>query len=68
MGRIIDALPENTLVIVFAVHGMGPNPGWSDLLPDILEKLKRTVPGNRTSAASSTRSNSVCPITGSVLY
>lgn len=40
IGRIIDGLTENTLVVVFAVHGMGPNPGWSDLLPDILEKIE----------------------------
>ena len=39
LGRIVERLPETTHIIVFAVHGMGPNPGWSDLLPDILSKL-----------------------------
>ena len=39
VGRIIERVPAGTLVIAFAVHGMGPNPGWSDLLPDILSRL-----------------------------
>lgn len=40
IGSIIDELPRDTLLIVFAVHGMGPNPGWSDLLSDILAKIE----------------------------
>lgn len=39
LGRIVARLPQGTRTIVFAVHGMGANPGWSDLLPDILAKL-----------------------------
>jgi predicted AlkP superfamily phosphohydrolase/phosphomutase len=39
VGRIIEQLPRQTLIMAFAVHGMGPNPGWSDLLPDILESI-----------------------------
>jgi predicted AlkP superfamily phosphohydrolase/phosphomutase len=39
LGRIVERLPAGTRIIVFAVHGMGLNPGWSDLLPDILSKL-----------------------------
>lgn len=40
VGRVLDRVPAGTLVIVFAVHGMGPNPGWSDLLPDILGRIE----------------------------
>ena len=40
LGEILQRVPESTLVIAFAVHGMGPNPGWSDLLPDILARLE----------------------------
>jgi predicted AlkP superfamily phosphohydrolase/phosphomutase len=39
VGRILARAPAGTRVIVFAVHGMGPNPGWSDLLPDLLGRL-----------------------------
>jgi predicted AlkP superfamily phosphohydrolase/phosphomutase len=39
IGAILETVPDNALVIAFAVHGMGPNPGWSDLLPDILARM-----------------------------
>lgn len=40
VGKIVEQLSGNALVIVFAAHGMGPNPGWSDLFPDILAKTE----------------------------
>jgi predicted AlkP superfamily phosphohydrolase/phosphomutase len=40
VGRILERVPAGTLVMVFAVHGMGPNPGWSDLMPDILSRIE----------------------------
>jgi predicted AlkP superfamily phosphohydrolase/phosphomutase len=40
VGAILARLSQETLVIAFAVHGMGPNPGWSDLLPDMLAQLE----------------------------
>jgi predicted AlkP superfamily phosphohydrolase/phosphomutase len=40
VGAILDCLDQEVLVIAFAVHGMGPNPGWSDLLPDMLAQLE----------------------------
>lgn len=42
VGEICRHLPANTLVMLFAVHGMGPNPGWSDLLPDLLAAVRST--------------------------
>ena len=36
VGEICAGLDEDTLVLAFAVHGMGPNPGWADLLADML--------------------------------
>ena len=41
LGRVLEHVSRDTLVIVFAAHGMGPNPGWSDLLPNILAELER---------------------------
>jgi predicted AlkP superfamily phosphohydrolase/phosphomutase len=37
LAAVLARVAADTLVIVFAVHGMGPNPGWSDLVPDILD-------------------------------
>lgn len=39
IGEVIDHAPIGSLVIAFAAHGMGPNPGWSDLLPEILARM-----------------------------
>jgi len=40
VGEILRNLDRETMVIAFAVHGMGANPGWSDLLPEILAQLE----------------------------
>ena len=45
VGRILQAVPDDTLVIAFSTHGMGPNPGWSDLFPDVLAKLQACESG-----------------------
>jgi predicted AlkP superfamily phosphohydrolase/phosphomutase len=39
LGRVLDAAPPNARVIVFALHGMGPNDGWYEFLPRILERI-----------------------------
>jgi predicted AlkP superfamily phosphohydrolase/phosphomutase len=41
VGEICAGLDEDTLVLAFAVHGMGPNPGWADLLADMLADAGR---------------------------
>jgi len=40
VGRLVAHAPARTVVVACAVHGMGPNPGWSDLLPDVLLRLE----------------------------
>lgn len=40
VGRIVRAMPDDTLVLAFSAHGMSPNPGWSDLLPEVLAKMQ----------------------------
>lgn len=37
VGRIAAAAPHGARVAAFALHGMGPNPGWNDLLPRLLD-------------------------------
>jgi predicted AlkP superfamily phosphohydrolase/phosphomutase len=41
LGRVLDAAPPDARVIVFALHGMGPNDGWYEFLPRILERVHR---------------------------
>lgn len=45
IGRVLEYVGGDTLVIAFAVHGMGPNPGWSDLMPGILDAAQRSAVG-----------------------
>jgi predicted AlkP superfamily phosphohydrolase/phosphomutase len=39
LGRVLDAAPADARVVVFALHGMGPNDGWYEILPRILERI-----------------------------
>jgi predicted AlkP superfamily phosphohydrolase/phosphomutase len=39
LGRVLDAAPPNARVVVFALHGMGPNDGWYEFLPRILQRI-----------------------------
>ncbi len=41
VGEICAGLDQDTLVLAFAVHGMGPNPGWADLMADMLADAGR---------------------------
>jgi predicted AlkP superfamily phosphohydrolase/phosphomutase len=45
VGALLDAAADRTLVMAFALHGMGPNPGWSDLLPEILARVQQHASG-----------------------
>jgi predicted AlkP superfamily phosphohydrolase/phosphomutase len=39
LGRVLDAAPADARIIVFALHGMGPNDGWYEILPSLLERI-----------------------------
>jgi predicted AlkP superfamily phosphohydrolase/phosphomutase len=39
VGRIVGAAPNGSRIAAFALHGMGPNPGWTDRFSDILTLL-----------------------------
>jgi predicted AlkP superfamily phosphohydrolase/phosphomutase len=36
-GQLLEGLGSEVVVLIFSLHGMGPNPGWSDLVPAILD-------------------------------
>jgi predicted AlkP superfamily phosphohydrolase/phosphomutase len=39
LGRLLASVPASARVMVFAVHGMGPNTAWADRCPDILARI-----------------------------
>jgi predicted AlkP superfamily phosphohydrolase/phosphomutase len=39
LERILRRAPPDARLLVFAVHGMGPNTTWADRVPDILQRL-----------------------------
>ena len=41
VGQLREASPPGARIGVFALHGMGPNPGWTDVFPDILRQMAR---------------------------
>lgn len=41
LGRVLAAAPADARVIVFGLHGMGPNDGWYEILPRLLEHIHR---------------------------
>lgn len=39
VGRLVDRAGPDTAVVVFSLHGMGPNTSLVDLLPEMLERV-----------------------------
>jgi predicted AlkP superfamily phosphohydrolase/phosphomutase len=39
IGRILELVPPEARVLVFALHGMGPNTAWADRCPEILTRI-----------------------------
>jgi predicted AlkP superfamily phosphohydrolase/phosphomutase len=39
IGRILELVPPDARVLVFALHGMGPNTAWADRCPEILARI-----------------------------
>jgi predicted AlkP superfamily phosphohydrolase/phosphomutase len=39
VGRILDLVPSDARVLVFALHGMGPNTTWADRCAEILSRI-----------------------------
>lgn len=42
LGKLLAAIPDRSLKIAFAVHGMKANHGWGDLGHDLLEEVFRS--------------------------
>ena len=41
VARLIEKAPPESRILVFAVHGMGQDPGWSGHIPEILSAIQR---------------------------
>jgi predicted AlkP superfamily phosphohydrolase/phosphomutase len=44
VGQLVDAAKEDARVLVFSLHGMGPNTGRHNLLPALLEAVLTSSP------------------------
>jgi predicted AlkP superfamily phosphohydrolase/phosphomutase len=40
LGRVLAQAPADARILVFAVHGMGPNTTWADRMPEILQRIQ----------------------------
>jgi predicted AlkP superfamily phosphohydrolase/phosphomutase len=45
VAEMIEAGPPDARILVFATHGMGPNPGWSDRFADVLSVARPSGAG-----------------------
>lgn len=45
ISRIIEKAPGGARIMVFSLHGMGPNPGWGDRCPEIVTRIKKVDEG-----------------------
>lgn len=50
VGRILAKAPPGARAMVFALHGMGPNPGWTERFPDMVNQIHRGGPSGPTKA------------------
>ncbi|MDH3222526.1 MAG: alkaline phosphatase family protein [Gemmatimonadota bacterium] len=41
LGRVLEVAGDEARVVVFALHGMGPNLGWFEYLPRLLDQIHR---------------------------
>jgi len=41
VGKLIEKAPHNAKILVFSVHGMNRNSGWSDYCPNILSVIQK---------------------------
>ncbi len=46
VARLMKSAPQNAKILVFAVHGMGSHPGWSEYVPEILSVIQRKHEGS----------------------
>ena len=41
LGRIVERTPSDARILAFALHGMAPNDGWYERLPQLVEQIHR---------------------------
>lgn len=47
VGRLLEAWGDRGPVLIFALHGMGPNPGWADVADGLVGYLQQGLAGAR---------------------
>jgi len=41
IAHLIENAPPDAKILVFSVHGMGPNPGWLEYVPELLSRIQQ---------------------------
>ena len=52
LGELLRVAGADTRVLVFSLHGMGPNGGWSDVVPDLLQAWRAARGGRAVRTGS----------------
>jgi predicted AlkP superfamily phosphohydrolase/phosphomutase len=50
VGRILAKAPASATAMVFALHGMGPNTGWTERFPELVGQIHRGGPAGAAKA------------------
>jgi predicted AlkP superfamily phosphohydrolase/phosphomutase len=61
IARLLKVMPTHARVLVFALHGMGRNPGWSDRCADMLARIQARNGGAMSRARLPNRLNPILP-------
>jgi hypothetical protein len=51
LGRVLDAVPRDAVVVVFSLHGMGPNTSQEHFVPPVMDRIAAAF-GASAAAAS----------------
>jgi predicted AlkP superfamily phosphohydrolase/phosphomutase len=46
VGRLLDALPRDATVVLFSLHGMGPNTSQEHFVPSVMDRLNARFHGH----------------------
>jgi hypothetical protein len=61
VGRILAKVPASSRVMVFALHGMGPNTGWTEHFPHLVDQIHRGGPAGPAKASLLYRAKKALP-------
>jgi len=61
VSRLIEKAPHSARILMFALHGMGRNPGWSDRCGEIITRIQQEGKGDTAKTGFLYKLRSVLP-------